>query len=357
MKLSAWLLLIFISQGLYAQEEERLPHSFQLSVYLDAYMGYDFSRPSTEKRLSFLYNHTRHNIPAVNLAIVSGKFERDRFRANMALQQGTYAQDNYANEPKALRWIHQANVGIALDQKKKIWLDAGVLPSHIGFESAITRDNLTLSRSIIAENSPYFETGAKLSWEKSDAWYFAFLYLNGWQRIRSIPGKNNPSFGTQASFRPSAGVLLNWSTFVGTDQPLEAGTSLYFSNMYGNFSLGQKWRLIVGVDVGKRANLDFFDQNWWGAALIAQYKFSDRFSGAFRWEYYHDPFQAIADSKSNLGVEAGGLSLNLDQKLGQWGLFRIEGRYLDSPVPLEQGFSPAKTDNFFVAASWSVFWN
>lgn len=354
-----WLILHSIfAQQLFAQEMNTPPSpSFQFSAFIDSYFGYDFNDPISEKRLPFLYNHTRLNAPAVNLILVSGKFKKDRFRANLGLQQGTYVQDNYANEPKALRWIHQANLGIALDVDQKVWLDVGVMPSHIGFETAISKDNLTLSRSIIAENSPYFETGVKLGWDKNDSWYLAILYLNGWQRIQPIEGKNNPSFGTQATFKPNQNTSLNWSTFLGTDQGIEAGTMLYFSNMYGDFSLGEKWRIIAGIDVGKRTTMDFQDQNWWGGALIAQYKFSEKFSGAFRWEYYDDPFQAIAISNTNLGVEASGISLNLDQKIGKWSLLRIEGRWLDSPVPFEQGFTPPEADDFFVLASWAIYWN
>ena len=341
----------------FSQEEKIDPQPFQISGFLEVYYGYDFNEPSQKKRLPFLYNHTRHSSPAVNLVMISGKYAQDRFRANLTLQQGTYAQDNYADEPAALRWIYEANLGIALDQDQNIWLDAGVLPSHIGFESAISKDNLTLSRSIIAENSPYFETGLKLGWEKSESWYFAFLYLNGWQRIQAIPGKNNPSFGTQATFRPNSNITLNWSAFLGTDQPLEAATSLFFSNMYVDFSLGERWKVMAAIDVGKRTQEDLTDRNWWGLAVITQYRFSEEIAAALRYEYYHDPFLARADSGNNLGVETGGLSLNLDRKLGTWSIFRLEGRWLKSPVTFEQGISPALTENFFLLASWSVFWN
>lgn len=356
-KRSLVILLVTFTHLSFSQEGEKEPHAFSFSAFLDLYYGYDLNEPFSERRLPFLYNHTRHATPAVNLALISGSFQKDRFRANLGLQQGTYALDNYAEEPAALRWIYQANLGIALDRDQKVWLDAGVLPSHIGFESAISKENLTLSRSFIAENSPYFETGVKLGWEKSESWYFAFLYLNGWQRIRAIPGKNNPSFGTQATFNPNSKVTLNWSTFLGTDQPQEAGTSLFFSNMYGDFSLGKRWKVIAGVDVGKRTQVDSPDRNWWGMALITQYCFSKTFAGALRYEYYGDPFQARANSGSNLGVETGGLSLNLDKKISNWSLLRIEGRWLDSQVPLEQGFSPADAEDFFILASWAFFWD
>lgn len=348
------LVVPFLCLGQEKNSESRV---LEVSGYLELYYGFDFNQPSQPKRLLFLYNHTRHNSPAVNLGMISGSYQQDRFRANLTLQQGTYAQDNYANEPAVFRWIYEANLGIALDQNQKVWLDAGVMPSHIGFESAISIDNLTLSRSIIAENSPYFETGVKLGWEKSESWYFAFLYLNGWQRIQAIAGKNNPSFGTQATFRPNSKITLNWSTFLGTDQPLEAGTSLYFSNMYGNFTLGERWKVIAGVDVGKRTQVNSTDRNWWGLALITQYCFSERFAAALRYEYYHDPFLAKAYSGNNLGVETGGLSLNLDRKFGTWSVFRLEGRWLKSPTPFEQDIFPTLSENFFLLASWAFLWN
>jgi len=344
-----------ISEVYSQNQEKRTP--FQFSGFLNLYYGYDFNEPNTEKRLPFLYNHTRHNRPFVNLALVSGTYQTDRFRANLGIHAGTYAEDNYANEPKFLQFIHQANFGFALDQEKTLWLDAGVLPSHIGFESAVSKDNLTLSRSLIAENSPYFETGVRLGWQANEKWYLSFLYLNGWQRIKPIPGKNNPSFGTQVSFALNSNTTLNWSTFLGTDSGIEAGTSIYFSNMYGIFSLGEKWKLIAGLDVGNRVNQMSANQTWWGTSLIAQFDFSENISSSIRYEYFHDPFQGISFSFYETGLEAGGISLNVDRKFGTWGVLRIEGRYLDSPNPFFQDISESKSDDFFVLGSFSVFWD
>jgi hypothetical protein len=339
-----------------AQEEEK-PSPFHFSAFLNLYYGYDFNEPTTTKRLPFLYNHTQHSSPAVNLALVTGSYKAGRFRANLGIQQGTYVTENYANEPDMLKWINQANVGYALDQEQTLWLDAGVLPSHIGFESAVSKDHLTLSRSLIAENSPYFETGFKLGWQANERWVLAFLYLNGWQRIQPIKGANKPSFGTQVSYTPNSSTILNWSTFLGTDNGIEAGTTIYFSNMYGIFSIGEKWKLIAGLDVGNRVNELSPNQTWWGTSLIARYNFSENMASAIRWEYFDDPFQGIAFSFFNAGLEAGGISLNLDRKLGNWGMLRLEGRYLDSPNPLYQGLSTRFTQDFFLLGSFSVFWN
>jgi hypothetical protein len=49
-------------------------------------------------------------------------------------------------------------------RKKTLWLDAGIFGSHMGFESALSIDNPTLTKSFVAENSPYYWSGAKLTY-------------------------------------------------------------------------------------------------------------------------------------------------------------------------------------------------
>ncbi|MCS5490849.1 porin [Algoriphagus limi] len=346
------LILVFLFSFKAFSQEKTNGLEWDFSAFLDVYYGRDFSNQQGDpKRLPFLYNHTNPNQLGINLALVNLSVKSDFFRVNLGLQQGSYMRDNYENEPQALKWIHQANVGVAIDKEQKLWLDVGVLPSHIGFENAVSTENLTLSRSIIAENSPYFETGARLSWEKDERWFFAFLYLNGWQRIRSIPGKNGPSFGTQATFSPNENTTINWSTFLGTDQPLEAETMLYFTNFYVDFKLGKGWRVIAGLDGGRRTLAFDFDRNWWGMSAILQKRFSEKFASAFRFEYYNDPFQAIATSLIDQGIKTSGLSLNTDWKLGKLATFRLEGRWLTGP---ELGLDQAETDNFFLLGSLAL---
>lgn len=347
-----WIVFLILSAyQTFGQEKKESVLTWDFSGFLDVYYGYDFvDQMGGGPRLPFLYNHTNQNRLGINLALATISVYSEGFRANLGLQQGTYARDNYANEPELLKWIHQANVGVAIDSDRSIWLDVGVLPSHIGFESAISTENLTLSRSIIAENSPYFETGAQLSWQKDERWYFAFLYLNGWQRIRAIPGRNNPSFGTQAKFSPNENTTLNWSTFVGTDQPQEAETMIFLSNFYGNFRLGEGWRLIAGLDGGRRTLAFDFDRNWWGMSAILQKRFSENFATAFRFEHYNDPFQGIATSLIDAGVKTSGMSLNGDWKLGELATFRVEGRWLTGP---ELGVDSGNSSNYFVLGSFA----
>jgi hypothetical protein len=63
-------------------------------------------------------------------------------RANLALMAGTYAQDNLAAEQDALKYVNEANIGIKISKTKNLWIDAGIMPSHIGWESAIGKITL-----------------------------------------------------------------------------------------------------------------------------------------------------------------------------------------------------------------------
>ena len=61
---------------------------------------------------------------------------------------GTYAQDNMVAEQGALRYINEANIGVKISENKNLWIDAGIMPSHIGWESAIGKDNYTLTEAL-----------------------------------------------------------------------------------------------------------------------------------------------------------------------------------------------------------------
>ena len=85
---------------------------------------------------------------------------------------GNYAQYNLSAETNWAQFIYNANIGIKLSKKNNLWLDAGLMPSHIGAESAISDDCWSLTRSLSAENSPYYETGIKLNYTSKEIYQF-----------------------------------------------------------------------------------------------------------------------------------------------------------------------------------------
>lgn len=326
-----WL-LVFLSEAVYPQSAWREKPKTTFSGFVDVFYVYDFNKPETDYRQPFFYNHNRHNEFNLNLGYLKVSLEHSRYRANLALQTGTYPNENYAAEPGILKNIFEANVGIALTSKSNLWLDAGIFGSHLGFETAISIDNWTLTRSILAESSPYFEAGAKLTFTPDDKWEFAGLLLNGWQRIQRLEGNSIPSFGTQVKFTPNDQVLLNWSTFIGTDDPDITRRLRYFNNFYGQFQLTEKIGLIAGFDLGfqQREKDSAEYDSWLSPVIIGQFAFHQNWKAAIRGEYYQDETGIKIPTETPNGFKTTGLSLNLDYSPAPNLACRIEGRWLKS---------------------------
>ncbi|MBK8658486.1 MAG: porin [Bacteroidetes bacterium] len=217
--------------------------------------------------------------------------------------------------------------------KKQLWLDIGILPSHIGFESAIGKDCRTLTRSILADNSPYFETGARLTYTSSNGKLLAsVLLLNGWQRIQWIKGNTLPSFGWQIQGKPNSKWLINSSALMGTDKPDAERKMRYFHNIYLVYSPVQKLEATIGFDVGaeqKQTNSRQYHL-WYSPVLIARYQPLTQLALAARCEYYSDKGGAIITSVLPRGFQTLGYSLNIDAMPYHGILLRVEGKLLQS---------------------------
>lgn len=327
-----------------------------LSGFADVFFVNDFNQPKGTQRQAFLFNHNRHNEFNLNLGLLQWKLNHTKYRASFALQTGTYANDNYAAEPGLLKNIFEANIGLSLNSKNNLWLDAGVMPSHIGFESAISMENMTLTRSLLAENSPYFLTGAKLTYSPTTQWEFAALVVNGWQRIQRLEGNSQLSLGTQVNYRPTANFSINWSTFIGTDDPDASRRMRYFNNLYGQFQVSEKFKFIAGFDVGAQqrtkgsSRYDF----WLSPVFIGQLALTEKWTTAFRAEYYQDETGIIIPTNSPKGFQTTGFSLNLDYAPSQPVLCRIEGRLLNSEDRIFETANSTSHSNFIIAASVAI---
>ncbi|MBC7570649.1 MAG: porin [Spirosoma sp.] len=333
-----------------------------LTGYVEAYYTHDFTAPKTaQERPSFLYNYKRNRELNINLAYAKLAYATDRVRGNLALQVGTYAQYNYAAEQPLLKNVFEANAGVKLSKTHDLWLDAGVFSSHIGFESAISKDCWTLTRSILAENSPYYMAGAKLTYT-TGKWTVLGSVLNGWQRIAKVPGYSGPSVSTQVQFRPSDKVTLNWSSFLGTDRPDSLKQGRFFNNFYAIINPAGRFGVILGFDIGtdrkpvvRTGSPERVEGGgryvWYSPVVIARYKTSDRSYLNGRIEYYDDNKAVIIGIS---GFQTVGYSLGYDYAIVPQALFRIEGKIYDSKTPIFETTSGFGRQNASVTTSLAV---
>ena len=332
MKTHFVILLSCLLKTAFAQTDStKSPLTF--TGYIETYYVYDFSNPANHNLPSFVYSHNRHNEVNLNLGFLKAAYEKNKVRANLALMTGTYANANLAAEPGVFKNIFEANVGVKISENRNLWVDAGIFASHIGFESAIGKDCWTLSRSILADNSPYFESGAKISYTSSDAkWFVSGLLLNGWQRIQRVEGNNTPAFGHQLIYKPSDKITLNSSSFIGSDTPDTAKLMRYFHNFYGIFQAHPKLGFILGFDIGFQQKTPKSSEynSWFSPIIIAKYSPTSRLSIAARAEYYSDKNQVIVATGSENGFQTYGNSVNIDYKVSDNLVWRSEYKILSS---------------------------
>lgn len=338
--------------ALYAQEkEEKKP--LTISGYAEVYYIQDFNQPLNNTRPSFIYSHNRTNEVNLNLAFIKANYSTEQVRANFTMATGTYMNANYAAEPGVLKNLYEANIGVKISKKHDLWIDAGLLPSHIGFESAVGADNWTLTRGLYAENSPYFETGAKISYTSpSGKWLISGLILNGWQRIQRVDGNTTPAFGHQLTYKPSDKLTLNSSSFIGNDQLDNLRQMRYFHNLYAIYQANHKFAITAGFDIGaeqkEKGSSEY--NTWYTPVLIAKYAATEKFSLTARGEYYQDKAGVIIDTGTPKGFKTFGYSLNADYHILPDVVWRTEIRNLNSKdkIFLNKGL---EANNSFTAAT------
>ncbi|MCP4438519.1 MAG: porin [Aureispira sp.] len=370
MKITICLLLLLFTTSIYAQKDTvkiKQKPKVTFDGAMETYYSYDLNQPTDGDRPSFIYSHSRHNEFNVNLAMVRASVASKWYRGSVGFGAGSFMQYNMSHEPAWLRYIYEAQVGIRI--VKGLWLDAGIFPSHLGFESAIGSDNWTLTRSLVTESAPYYLAGAKLTYTTpNDQWSFAGIVCNGWQNI----AENNAlkAGGLQVVYKPTDKITINYSNYIGDENPdtTEVYLLRFFNNLYGTMEFGEHFKLATGVDFGIEQSLVASDSvfngnqvtvtkqyawfSWVAPVVIAQYSFNDKWQIAGRVEYFLDYNAMIMEHERS---EIFGYSLNVDFSPVKYTKIRLEGRFMHSIVPVfEYPNNLLSNQNFAITASASV---
>ncbi len=308
--------------------------NIEVSGYLEFYGAYDDIENDQHRRPEFLYHYTRTGELALNIGYLKASWNKGNARTNIALMAGSYAERNLATEPKNLQHIYEANIGVKVSKSKNVWLDLGVLPSHLGLESAIGKDNSTLTRSLVAENSPYYETGVRLTYTSaSEKLKLVGLLLNGWQRMYKLDGDYFPAFGAQAVWTPGPKLNMNYSFYLGDESPESDFGARIFHNFFFTAQPTEKIQISGCFDFGNQPDItseDWDAQQWYGWMGVFKYAFSAKSALAMRAEQYVDNKEVIVINPYDDGFKTTSFSLNLDHNFNKHLLLRGEARLYHS---------------------------
>lgn len=337
------------------EADSTVKKSFSFTGFADIYYQYDFNRPASKRRPGFIYNHKKLSQPSLNLALLKAVYEKKKWKAALGLMAGDYATYNLAAEPALARYIYEATISYGIS--KRVSADAGIFPSHIGLESAITKDNITVSRSLLAENSPYYETGMRLNIKLSGRASVSLLALNGWQRIRD--NNRSWSFGTQVQLKPDDKSTINGSLYYGNDtHDSTSKRNRLFFNFYATRAFSPKISFTWGYDWGEEENGTIPERNTWGGWLLQlQWKPAPKASIAARFEYYRDKKGVIISPVAANGFKTSGYTLSAGWQITKNMAWRNELRLLQSPDPLFESGSGSQKQSLALLSSFSLWFD
>ena len=305
-------------------------HVFTLSGYGDIYYGYQLG--SKAKKEDFYYNHKLNNQIRTNLLLIKGEYLSPRFHATLGLMTGDYSRFNLAAEPNWAKPLNEAFLGFKLSKKRSIWWDLGVYSSFIGIESSISADCYTLTRSIVAENSPYYLSGTRVLFKSDNEKHEAgFHILNGWQRIGWDPAIKKPSFGGHYKYNFNDAASVMYGVFYGSIYPDSLKTNRLYQHVNGTVSF-KKWKFIGTLDVGLESGY-----YWVAAQIMAQYTINKNWDIAQRIEAYHDPNNRCARIGASESTSIGAYTICTSYHLNNNVLFRLEPKVLAASESILKG--------------------
>lgn len=290
---------------------------------VDVYFAYNFNRPADSANFVPGTGTTakRHDELNLNLATLGVSLAPEPVGFRFLLGMGTGVEVLHAGEPVGValgpdvwRFLQQASVSYATGP---LTLEAGVYPSHIGFESFQSQLNWTYTRSWMGEFSPYYQTGLKGTWKFDDTWSAQLHLLNGWQNI----GENNrgKALGTQVAY---AGKRLSasFNTFIGE----ESGDALrLFADGVATWKVTEAFSVGLTADVGRQEREAADAALWYAAGANARVQLTKPVALAARAEFFTDEEGVISGAAQTL-VEG---TLTLEVKPAEYLVLKLEARH------------------------------
>ena len=267
--------------------------NFKISAYADLFYAYDQAKPNNHQR-QYVTQGARHNEFNLNLGFVKAEYTNDAFRSTLALQTGTYPSINYAGEPNAFaQLIQKATIGVALNDK--MWIDAGVLGGHFGYEGLLSFDNELYTQALATEYTPYYQTGVQFSGQLSEKLSVRAVVINGWQNIY----ENNAykSFGVGADYIINDQMTVSYGNYLGSDPVGGVNRTRFHQNVYFTYTK-EKYKTALVLDyMLEGLNVDLpTNTNVLFITSIHQYEVAEGWMLAGRYEYVSDPTNVLFSS-------------------------------------------------------------
>jgi hypothetical protein len=232
------ILLSVASQSTVVRAQEQGP--IKTSAFVDTTIAHDYNDLPSRYR-PYTTQPYYNNEGALNLGFVDATLSTERYHGRLALQYGSSVIANYDSEPdEFVRYFQEAYGGVSLSDTWSV--NAGIYFSHIGMESWISRDDYTIGRSLMADYSPYYQSGVYSAHDISDRLHVELHVIRGWQNISE---NRPPCFGTQVTYELTSNTQVAHNTFIGDEDGLRV-----FNDIFIKYSFTEALGVIAAFDLG-----------------------------------------------------------------------------------------------------------
>ena len=322
---SVRLFMIVTLMMIHFQSQSQTPFQ-NIGYNIETYYGIDFKNNKTQS--PHYFNHHSLQAPRINYAQLEWKKSFNQWQFQLGIHDGDYVRRNYSDQPTWSRLISSAHIQFTPRKLNQLKMTAGIFPSHIGFESAWVQNNLTLSRSLLAENSPYYESGIHSQYSsKNGKLTLGILALTGWQQAHLATPVKKSSWGWSSSYQLNPQILLSYNGFWG----YQNATGIHPKSYHNFYSTLQKdtWKCIVGFDFGQIKNQPKAP-NWYSPVVILSRTLNEQWQATFRVESMKDDYSMILIDNKNLITQKSTVGLTAQYTSKRKFQYRLECKQMIS---------------------------
>jgi len=320
----------------------RADDAVKIHGFIDAYYAWNGNDPASHESFVAGTGSTAKRANEFNLNLAEVEVTRDAQPVgfHLSLIAGSGADVIHASEPQGYRFIYQAS--ILYKPSDHLTLEAGIYPSHIGFEGFFSKDNWSYTRGWLAEFSPYYQTGIRANYAFTTHWSGEIHVLNGWQNIAD----NNDARAIGGKIAYANGRLTaSLNTFDGPELAGDDNHWRHFGDLIATFNATPSLSVGGSLDRGRQEAA-----NWFGIAAYGRYAFDKRRAVAVRVERFSDPENGITGTPQKL-AEA---TLTYEYRPVPNLILKVEGRRDHSTAPVFNSGS-ARDETIVVIGAVATF--
>lgn len=261
-------------------DDDQEDKGLQISGFVDAYYQFNFN----EQPLPTSFTETHNSFtPGMANVVFAKEGEKVGFVADIAVGPRAEVANGYTGTTlSAIKQLY-----VTYTPSEKLTFTLGNFGTHVGYEVIDAPANVNYSTSYMFSNGPFYHTGLKIDYALSDNFGAMIgVFDDTDTKIDEVSGKH---IGAQLSYENDAlAAYLNY--IGGKDDDSDSDNEVFGHqvDLTATYTVSDALGLGLNTTIKNVSPDKGEGTSWFGAALYANYAFSDLFTLGLRGEYIDD---------------------------------------------------------------------